>query len=251
MVYHRIARDIFILTKGLEKAPLFWRKRIAWGLVAASVYCLMTARLFTGYPNLLNFSRNPIVDSRTAFRVGPHLIPYFQQLFVDFPESFKLPLNSLGEKDEQLKFEKDFPDDNALKTYYAQQTAWPEDTALIRRLTPEGSRVALISSFEVLLLDKADRKPFFYYFPLINSHPMTARNFMVTELLSFPQVQKVLDQLEAQKPTYIFMERIFLTPQVPQAYFDDFPDLIILLRYVLSNYEPVEIGKFLVAMKRK
>jgi hypothetical protein len=239
------------LVKGLEKIPLYWHQRIAWVLVVTAIYCLMTDRLFTGYPNLLNFSRNPIVDTRVAFRVGPHLVPYFHQLLADYPEAVKLPVNSLGEKDEQLKFEKDFPDDEALKSYYAQQTAWPEDTALIRRLTPEGGKAALISSFEVLLLQRAERKPFFYFFPLINSRPMAVRNFMVTYLFSYPQLQKVIDQIEAEKPTYIFMERIFLTPQVPQAYFYEYDDLIMLLRYVFSKYEPVEVGKYLVAMKRK
>jgi len=42
-----------------------------------------------------------------------------------------------------------------------------------------------------------------------------------------------------------------LTPQVPQAYFYEFEDLIVLIRYCLSQYEPVEVGKYLVAMKRK
>lgn len=239
------------ITKVLENVPVHWRKPITWGLVAASIFCLVTNRWFIGYPNLLNFSRNPIVDTRVAFRVGPHLIPYFHQLYADFPESIKLPVNSLGEKDEQLKFEKDFPDDDALKTYYTQQTAWPEDTALIRRLTPEGGKAAVLSSFEILLLQKADRKPFFYYFPLINSRPLTVRNFMVTCLFAYPQIQKTLDQLEFQKPPYIFMERVFLTPQVPQVYVYEYDDLIILLRYVFANYEPYEVGKYLVAMKRR
>lgn len=239
------------IAKACQKAPVLWRKRVAWGLVVASVYGLITTHLFTGYPNLLSFSRNPIVDTRTFFRVGPKQIPYFHQLLADFPEIFKLPVNSLGEKDEQLKFEKDFVNDDALKSYYAQQTSWPEDTALIRRLTPMGARAAVLSSFELLLLQRADRKPFFYYFPLINSRPLTVRNFMVTCLFSYPQLQKVLDQLEAQKPEYIFMERIFLTSQVPQAYFYEYDDLIVLLRYVFSKYKPAEVGKYLVAMKRE
>ncbi len=239
------------LNKALEKVSVPWRKRIVCGLVVAALYCLMTSRWFIGYPNLLSLSRNPVVDSRTSFRVSIKQVPYFHQLLVDFPEGFKLSVNSLGEKDEQLRYEKDFADDAALKAYYTQQTAWPEDTALIRRLTPEGGKAAVLSSYELLLLQRANRKPFFYYFPLINSRPMTVRNFMVTCLFCYPQLQNVLDQLETQKPPYIFMERIFLTPQVPQAYFYEFDDLIVLLRYVLSNYEPVEIGKYLVAMKRK
>ena len=239
------------VTKVLEKIPAPWHRRTAWILAITALYCLFTDRPFIRYPNLLSVSRNPIVDDRTAFRVGPRQIPYFHQLSADFPEQFKLPVNSLGEKDEQFKFEKDFPNDAALKSYYAQQTAWPEDTALIRRLTPDGSKVAVLSSFELLLLQRSQRKPFFYYFPIINSRPLTGRTLMVTLLFGYPQLQKTIDQLEAQKPPYIFMERIFLTPQVPQAYFYEYDDLISLLRYVLSKYEPAQVGKYLVAMKRK
>jgi len=237
--------------KVLEKAPLLWRNRIAWGLVVAVLYCLVTDRMFTGYPNLLNFSRNPIVDSRTAFRVGSdHNIPFFHQMLTSYPDAYKLPFNSIGEKDEQLKFPEDFADDAALKAYYEKETSFPEDAALIRRLTPEGASAAVLSSFELLLLERADRKPFFYYYPLLNSVLMTGRIFMVTGLFSYPQVQKVIDQMETQKPEYVFMERIFLTPQVPLNYFYDYPDLVTLIQYVRSKYEPVETGKYLAAMKR-
>ena len=55
---------------GLEKVSARWRQRVAWGLVVAALFCLGTNRWFIGYPNLLSLSRNPIVDSRTSFRVG-------------------------------------------------------------------------------------------------------------------------------------------------------------------------------------
>jgi len=239
------------ITKGLARFPDHWRRRVACGLLVAALYALMTNRFFTAYPNLLNLSRNPIVDSRTAIRIGPRQLPYFNVQVADFPETYKLPLNSLGDKDEQLKYEKDFSSHAALKVYYAQQTALREDSALIRRLTPDGGKAAVISSFELLFLQRADRKPFFYYFPLIKSRMLTGRNFMETFLFGYPQLQKVLDQLQTEKPAYIFMERIFLTPQVPSAYFYDFGEVVTLLRYVFLNYEPVETGKYLVAMKRK
>jgi len=239
------------ISKMLAKVSSSWRQRLLWAMVVIALYSLVTCRWFTGYPNLLSFSRNPIVDARTSFRVGPKLVPYFHQLSADFPEGFKLAHNSLGAADEEMKFEKDFPDDRALKDYYAKQTAWPEDTALIKRLTPEGGKAAVISSFEVLLLQKSNRRPFFYYFPLINSRPLTGRSFMVTCLFCYPQIKQILDQLETEKPPTIFMERIFLTNQVPQNYFYEYDDLIILLRYVLAKYEPKEMGKYLVAMKRK
>jgi hypothetical protein len=239
------------ITKGLVKVPAHWRQRIAWALVFSGLYVLMTNHFFAGYPNLLNFSRNPIVDSRTAIRMGARQLPYFNLQVADFPEAYKVPVNSLGEKDEQLKFEKDFTTQAELKDYYDRQTALSEDAALIRRLTPNGGSAAVISSFELLFLQKADRKPFFYHFPLIRSRMLTGRNFMETTIFSYAQLQRALDQLDKQKPPYIFMERIFLTPQVPRAYFYDFGELIVFVRYVLANYEPAEVGKYLVAMKRK
>ena len=80
---------------------------------------------------------------------------------------------------------------------------------------------------------------------------MRMRNFMVTTIFSYPQLQQCLDQLEQQKPDHVFMERIFLTPQVPQWYGEQYEDLLALIRYVLHYYEPAETGEYLVAMKRK
>ncbi len=241
----------YLAGRGLEKIPKRLARGMVWALAFVSVYCLVTSRHYPGYPNLLNFSRNPIVDERVAFRVGPRQVPYFHQLMADFPEAFKLPLNNLDQKEEGLKFEKDFADQKELKDYYAQATSWPEDVQLIRRLTPEGGSAAVFGSFEILLLQRADRKPFFYYFPLINSRPLTVRNFMVTCLFCYPQVQQILDQLENQKPEYVFMERIFLTPQIPQAYLYEYDDMISILRYILAKYQPYEAGKYFIAMKRR
>jgi hypothetical protein len=46
------------------------------------------------------------------------------------------------------------------------------------------------------------------------------------------------------------MERIFLTPQVPQWYGLKYEDLIDIIRYVLSHYQVVDRGEYLVALKR-
>jgi hypothetical protein len=228
-----------------------WRPKLRWALLGASLFCLLTAHMFIGYPNLLNFSRNPIVDPLVAQTVGHQGAPYFNQLYAQYPESLKLPLNSLGEKDEGLKYERDFKTDREMMDYYYKDSDFSKDVRLIDSLTPPGARVPLISSFDVLILMQADRLPFFYYFPLLNSHPMRMRNFIITLMLSRDELLKTLQQLETQKPEYVFMERIFLTPQVPAWYGYEYEDLIDILRYVLARYEPVETGQYLVAMKRR
>ncbi len=234
----------------LHHASKPWQFRIRWLVLALCLYTLLTSTMFRAYPNLLNISRDPVVDSRVRIKVG-HDVPYFHQLSVDFPQWIKVPYNSLGEEDEKFKHEADFVDHDALKSYYRLETSFKEDAGLIDALTKPGQRVPVLSSFEVMILSKAERKPFFYYFPLLNSHPMRMRNFVVTTIFSYPQLQRCLDQLETVKPEYVFMEKVFLTEQVHPWYLQEYEDLINLVRYVKRYYVPYAEGKYLIAMKRK
>ena len=253
--YYSVALPaVFILFFWFDKfLPYFkpvWRPRLIVITVVGCLYCLITTHMFMAYPNLLNWSANPILDPKVSTKVSPR-VDYFHQLSVDFPQALKLPVNSLGKVDEDFRFEKDFINQEALISYYNNETAFSEDAALIAQLTKPEERIALLSSFEVMLLSKANRKPFFYYFPLLNSHPMRMRNFVVTTIFSYPQLMRCLKQMEEQQPPYVFMEKIFLTEQVPAWYGQQFEDLITLIRYVRQHYEPYASGKYLVAMKRK
>jgi len=225
------------------------QKRVRIAMLGGSLFALMSAPMFTAYPNLFNLSRNPIVDTNVAIKLDSGGY-YFNQLYIDFPEWVKLPVNSLGEKDEKLKFEKDFQTDKQLIEFYKQDTDFSKDCHLIRRLTPEGARVPLISSFEILILSEAKRKPFFYYFPYLSSRLMRTRSFVTSTIFTKTQLAKMIDQLEQSKPKYVFMERIFLTPQVPMWYGYQFEDSIELIRYIEARYQPEQIGQFLVAMRR-
>jgi len=166
------------------------------------------------------------------------------------PESFKLPVNSLGDTDEELKIETDFQTDAQLKDYFDSEFAFKEDAALIDQLTPENQPVPLVSSFETRILMQAGRKPFFYYFPMIDSRPMHVRMFPFTSLWTSDRVAVMLKQLEDSKPPYVFMERIMLTTQVPRIYQSLYPEMFYILSYLDSHYQPYRYGKFLVALKR-
>ncbi len=235
---------------GLKKLEITWQKIIPLSILVVCVVSLWNAQLFKAYPNVVNRSANPVIDPKASIKINDK-VRYFHQLSVDFPSWLKLPLNSVGETDEAFKYEDSFINHAALKSYYQTETAFSEDAGLIRSLTGPQDRVALLSSFEVMLLSKADRKPFFYYFPLLNSHPMRMRNFVVTTIFSYTQVNRCIQQLVDQKPAYIFMEKIFLTDTLPAWYGQQFEDLIGLIRYIKSAYEPYEQGKYLVAMKLK
>jgi len=225
------------------------QKQIQMVVLGCSLFALISAPMFTAYPNLFNLSQNPIVDPNVAIKLdnGGY---YFNQLYVDFPEDLKLPVNSLGEKDENLKFEKDFQTDRQLVEFYKQDTDFSKDCDLIRRLTPEGARVPLLSSFEVLILSEAHRKPFFYYFPYLSSRLMRTRSFVTSTIFTKTELLRMFNQIDQDKPDYIFMERVFLTPQVPMWYGYQFGDCIDLIRYIEGHYQPEQIGQYLVAMKR-
>lgn len=219
-------------------------------LFACALWALVTNHNYIAYPNLLNFSRNPLVDPLVAQPL-PNRMPYFNHLFYQYPDAYKMPLNSLGEKDEQLKMERDFRTDKELVGYFRKEFDFDEDAKLIQKFTPLKSRVALVSSFEIKILMQADRQPFFYVFPLVNSRPMRMRNFVVTHLYTVDHLKKTIAQLDEHKPEYVFMERIFLNRRIPQAYLYDSPGLLDVLNYFNEGYEPVAYGKYLVAMKRK
>ena len=125
-----------------------------------------------------------------------------------------------------------------------------EDAGLIDRLTTPEEPVALVSSFETRILMQADRKPFFYYFPLLLSRPMDMRMFSFSILWTSDQLAEIMGQLAQAKPDYVFMEKILLAHQVPQTYLYLFPEMLYILNYLDKNYTPYQYGKYLVALKR-
>ncbi len=226
------------------------RKKFYLVLLFVCFYALMTTHLTLAYPNVFNFSRNPSVDTMVAPKLSKGKLGYYNQLFIQYPDAFKMPFNSLGEKAEAWKTEDDFKTDEELKAYFRKEFNFAEDAALMTGLTKPDEPVALISSFEIQMLIQAKRKPFFYIFPLINSRPMYMRLFEVTHMWTTTQLARTIGQLESSKPPFVFMERIYLANEMPQAYLYDMPGLFDLINYVRTHYEPYAVGKYLVAMKR-
>jgi len=88
----------------------YWIKLLVWdtlkprarmglglSLVALSFFALWTNHHFTSYPNVFNFSRNPMIDPLVAETL-PTGGSYFDHKVRDYPEELKLPVNSLGGK---------------------------------------------------------------------------------------------------------------------------------------------------------
>ncbi len=219
-------------------------------LAVVCLYALWTNHNFIAYPNAVNFSRNPLTDPLVAQPVGNGR-PYFNHLFREYRPDLKVPLNSLGETDEDLVSEADFDSDDALVAYYNKESDFSIDAALIGRLTEPNQPVPLISSFEIKILMQAKRRPYFYYFPLAISRPMRVRCFPRCSIYTTDQLQKTIDGLERDKPPYIFMEKILMTRPLSDTFYFYYSSMIYLTDYVLKNYTPYMQGQYLVAMQRK
>jgi len=135
--------------------------------------------------------------------------------------------------------------------YYQKEFNFKQDAALIDRLTSADERVAIISSFETKILMEADRKPFFYYFPMVWSEPMEKLDFQGTEIITIGRMQRTLKQLDDEKPAYVFIEKKLFLGQLPAVYYQHFQTLTILIRYLATRYEPFDQGQYLMALKRK
>ncbi|MBI4309928.1 MAG: hypothetical protein HY591_06315 [Candidatus Omnitrophica bacterium] len=118
------------------------------------------------------------------------------------------------------------------------------DADFIKQRTAPRERVALISSFEVRILMLADRRPFFYYFPLMESAHMQAAEVRGTYLHTYGRLQKTVRQLEEAPPAYIFVEKKLLNQKVQTG-------LGALLDYVNTHYVLQAQGKYLAAFKHK
>ena len=136
------------------------------------------------------------------------------------------------------------------KKAYRESFDFSKDAALIKVLTRPGEKVALISSFETKILIQADRPPFFYYFPLIESAHMQSEEFRGTYLHTIGRLKKTVVQLQTQKPSHIFIEKKFLGPLSAQ-FQSRHETLQQLLGFVREYYELEAEGLYLVALKRK
>ena len=126
----------------------------------------------------------------------------------------------------------------------------PQDIELIRGLTEKNEKVCIFSNLETAFLIAADRKPFFYYSPLIFSRSFDMRDFGGTSLFTAQRLQKTMRDLETEKPRNFFIEEKFLN-KLPTVYYSYFTDLAEIINYLRKNYEFSSRGRYLAAFKRK
>ena len=134
----------------------------------------------------------------------------------------------------------------ALKEYLTARA----DISLIQRLSRPSERVCLISSFETALLMEADRKPFFYQFPLLYSSFWRGDFSGGTSLVTRQSFVKAMNQLDQGKPLYIFVEKRFFFRQIAPKFWIKYPALTALIDYLHKHYDIADEGQYLLALKR-
>lgn len=241
---------LFVFYLFLQKAGTKMQQRLKAAALLAALYALLTNHNFISYPNIVNFSRNPMTDIAVAQRY-PDRQGYFHHLVKYIKEEDKLPVNALGHRDEGIRTEESFKSDDELTQAYLKEFDFKEDAQLIRAYFPEQQPVALISSFETKILMQADRAPLFYHFPLISSQPMTMRSWPNDAAHSPRFLKDTLDQLESAKPQYVFVHKIFIQEQIPFSYSTANGNIVAIMAYIRTHYLPVKEGKYLVMMQRR
>ncbi len=240
----------FWLNLGLQRLEARTRGRVVLGVVLLGFYALFTNQNYISYPNLFNFSKNPMVDVTVA-QLHPDRQGYFSHLVKAVKEEDKLPVNSLGETVEDIRTERDFKSDEELKGYFRQASDFSEDARLIQSLTKQGERIALVSSFETKLLIQAQRRPFFYHIPLLTSQPMRLRMYPPDAAHSPRFLADTLRQLDVEKPAYVFVENVFLQERIPASTFQNNANMTAIAAHIREHYRPHTKGKYLTAMRRK
>ncbi len=213
-----------------------FKSLLRWGMLLTVFIALITTHQWISYPNFINCSRNPLVDPNIRQQL-PNGQPYFNHLFRDQAPN--------------LLKEDDFLSDDEVVSYYQSMTDFSVDAKLIKELTDPQDEVAIISSFEIELLRQANRKPFFYYFPLVISHPLEASLVPATSIYTHTQLSKVVSKFDKERPRIIFIARDLANIQLTADLSYRYPSTIELLTYIYKNYEFNSAGKYLIALKRR
>ncbi len=142
-------------------------------------------------------------------------------------------------------------DNSFLKEAFDTTYVFDQDVQLIQKLTAPADHVPIVSGHELLLLIKSHRKPFFYVFPLIYSDQIGQTGFPQDQIFTTGQLQRTLDQIRAQKPPVIFVQRnLFQAPLPASSQGIDVP-LVQILREIMRSYAPVAKSPYLVALRRR
>jgi hypothetical protein len=139
----------------------------------------------------------------------------------------------------------------AEEDFYRRDFDFSQDAALIDRLTAPNEAVPLISSFETRILMQADRKPFFYYFPMVESEHMQGAKLRDLYLHTYARLTRTIKQLEDEKPAHVFIQTRLIDGPQAQDYANSHEAFKELMAYINAHYHYEAQGQYLTALKIK
>lgn len=137
------------------------------------------------------------------------------------------------------------------KKFYAQNFDFSQDASLIDSLTAPTEPVALISSFETKILMQANRRPYFYYFPMMESEHMQGDKLRGIYLHTYARLARTLRQLQEQKPSYLFIQTRLFEGAEAQSYENSHEGFKQLMAYIRPHYQYQAQGQYLTALRLK
>ena len=135
------------------------------------------------------------------------------------------------------------------KKFYAENFDFKWDAQLIDGLTKDKEPVALISSFETKIFMQANRPPFFYYFPMVESEHMQGEKLRGIYLHTYDRLARTLHQFQEKKPAYVFVQSRLYEGTEAKVYEDSHEGFKQLMAYIRLHYRYEAQGQYLTALK--
>lgn len=123
------------------------------------------------------------------------------------------------------------------------------DVQLITSLTKASTRTAVVGSFELLLLKKSQRQPFFNDAPLLQSAPLDNNMVVGLRIKLKKELESAIAQINDEAPQYIFMEKKLTT--LPNEFYQSNAGLASLINLIRAGYAPTIQGKYYTAWRKK
>jgi len=134
------------------------------------------------------------------------------------------------------------------KKFYAQNFDFSRDASLIDALTALKEPVALISSFETKILMQANRRPFFYYFPMMESELMQGDKLRGIYIHTYARLKRTLRQMQDERPSHIFIQTRLFKGIEAQSYENSHEGFKQLMAYIRLHYQYQAQGQYLTAL---
>ena len=133
------------------------------------------------------------------------------------------------------------------RQFYQQWFNFDEEAALIKKFQPNGP-VAILSSFEVGILQTAHRSPLLPHAPLIASTLPMDSSAGGLRIKTKKEAMDVLKEMDQWSPSFFFIDKKTWSLSEQQM---AGMALAVVMEQVHRHYEPLSVSKYLIVLKKK